>query len=265
MRSTLCKLLLLLVALPLGAASAQDKVIVTAENAKLHGQPALSALGTVLVKGATLTVLERKGDWITVYDGKKQGYVHSAFLTTIAPAPAPEAVVVAPAPVVQQGYPTAPGPQQRQPMVGYQPTQPVPMRTAGMQGFKDPSTSRLFSIVFIGGGQFYSGETMKGLVLAGLGYGSWVALPLFAVSQVDNCASNFNSGNYSYSYGDCGAGSIGTAAIAAYAVSLGTWIYGIMDADNAARRTNMKPVAEWQPAFKTDGKRTYLGMQYNIR
>ena len=170
----------------------------------------------------------------------------------------------APAPAVQQGYSTVMPAAQRQPMA-YQPaSQPVAMRMAGSPGFKDPTISRLLSVVFIGGGQFYSGETKKGLLLAGLGYGSWVALPLFAASKVDNCYTSLNSGNYNTA-GDCGASAIGTAALVSYGVSLGTWVYGIIDADAAARRTNMTPVATWQPAFRTDGKRTYLGMQHSMQ
>lgn len=260
MRNAFMKTLLLVVAIPLGAVGAQEKVVVTAENAKMLVQPSLSGVGTVLVKGATLTVLERKGDWVTVYDGRKQGFVHSAFLTSTVSAPA--VVDAAPAPPTQQGLPVPTYGVQRQQM-GYAPAA-QPMRLPGMPGFKDPNTSRLFSIVFIGGGQFYSGETKKGLLLAGLGYGSWVALPMFALSRVNSCTTDFNNGNFA-DVDDCGASSIGAVALASYAVSLGTWIYGIVDADNAALRTNLKPAMGWQPAFRTDGKRTYLGVQHRVR
>ncbi len=95
-----------------------------------------------------------------------------------------------------------------------------------MLGYKDPGTATLIGVLVTGGGQFYSGETTKGATLLGIGLGSLV---------VGAAASGTSCGTYS-SYSSCSTNTapllLGTLAY------LGTWVYGIMDAGNAARRHN---------------------------
>ncbi|MCU1291633.1 MAG: hypothetical protein JWP08_483 [Bryobacterales bacterium] len=95
-----------------------------------------------------------------------------------------------------------------------------------MLGYKDPGTSTLIGVLVTGGGQFYSGETTKGATLLGIGLGSLV---------LGAAASGTSCGTYA-SYSSCSTNTtpllIGTLAY------IGTWVYGIMDAGNAARRHN---------------------------
>lgn len=115
-------------------------------------------------------------------------------------------IVLAPLAAAQEAPPTQ----------TYQPPPP---------GYKDPSTATLFGVLITGGGHFYSGETGKGLALIGIGYGSYIA------GAVVTAASCNSSGS------DCD--NVAPLLVGA-GVALGSWIYGIVDADDAARRTNAR-------------------------
>lgn len=272
--------LFLLVALPM-AADAQERVIVSGETAKMFKAASFDGVGAPLTRGATLTVLERKGDWVRVYDGKAEGFVHNAYLVAAAPAvPAATTPPQGQYPPQGQQYPP---PTQYPPQGQYPPTAQYPQpsvyptqaqypqpgapamaRMPGSIGYKDPSMARIFSVVVIGGGQFYSGETGKGLVLAGIGYGAPIVASMFIVSSADDCLNDYNNGNYT-ACDDYGAG-VGAAALTSWAVTLGTWIYGIVDADNAAMRTNMKPARfAVAPSIRTDGNRVYGSLNLKFR
>jgi hypothetical protein len=267
--------LLLLVALPF-AADAQEKVVVSGETAKLFKAASFDGAGAPLARGVTLTVLERKGDWVHVYDGKTDGFVHNAYLSAVpaAATPAnagPQAAYQPPPQYPPQGqYPPQAQypPQQPQYPVqaGYPapaPGAPIMARMPGTVGYKDPSMSRIFSIFVIGGGHFYSGETGKGITLAALGYGAPILASMFIVSSADDCINDINNGNY-YACDDYGSSASG-AVLASYAVTLGSWIYGMVDSDNAAMRTNAKPMRfSVTPSVRTDGKRVYGSVSVKI-
>ncbi len=90
--------------------------------------------------------------------------------------------------------------------------------------YKDPGTSTLLGVLVTGGGQMYSGETSKGLTLLGIGAGSLIAGEVMSASS---CLST--SLNSSCNVAPLAIGSL---------VYVGTWIYGLMDAGDAARRHN---------------------------
>ncbi len=91
-----------------------------------------------------------------------------------------------------------------------------------LAGYKDPGTATLFSVLLTGGGHFYAGDTKKGAVLLGVGVGSLIAA---AAATGASC----NGYSCSSSTAPLLLGSL------AY---LGTWVYGIADSGNAARRHN---------------------------
>ncbi len=83
--------------------------------------------------------------------------------------------------------------------------------------FKDPNTATLLSVLITGGGQFWAGDTGRGLLLFGVGNGA----------VLGGCLITANTG----SSGLCAAGAL---------VWLGTWVYGIVDAAPTARRMNQQ-------------------------
>lgn len=84
-------------------------------------------------------------------------------------------------------------------------------------GYKDPGTATILSVVITGGGQLYSGDTRKGVMLLGIGMGG-VTLGYTLAIQSGSAAP----------------------ALLGYAAYLGSWIYGIMDASDSAQRMNAK-------------------------
>lgn len=92
--------------------------------------------------------------------------------------------------------------------------------------YKDPNTSQLLGVVIIGGGHFYSGEAGTGAILLGSAILAPVIGAAIATNNVDN---SLQTGNTSSVTGPVYAG---------IAVTLGAWIYSIVDSPKAARRTN---------------------------
>lgn len=84
-------------------------------------------------------------------------------------------------------------------------------------GYKDPGTATILSVVIPGGGQIYAGDTRRGLTLLGIGWGG-VTVGYTMTIATANAAP----------------------ALLGYAAYLGSWAYGIMDAEDTARRMNAK-------------------------
>jgi TM2 domain-containing membrane protein YozV len=87
--------------------------------------------------------------------------------------------------------------------------------------YKDGTTATLLSLLIIGGGQIYAGETGKGLIML---LGSAVAI------GVGYAASNCGS------YGCETTGPL----VGGYVFALGMWVYSLADAHNAAARHNAR-------------------------
>ena len=100
---------------------------------------------------------------------------------------------------------------------------------APQAGYKDPGTATLLSVVVPGGGQIYSGETQKGLLLLGGGLAGLVLGAAMTTSSAGvSCDDDF----------DCEDDTNYAPAALGYLTYLGTWIYGIIDADDSAARMN---------------------------
>jgi hypothetical protein len=99
-------------------------------------------------------------------------------------------------------------------------------------GYKDPGTSTLLSVVVPGGGQLYSGETQKGLALLGGGLGGLIL----------GTAMTTNSIGASCDYDEftCSDDTNYLPMAVGYLAFFGTWVYGIIDADDSANRMNAK-------------------------
>jgi hypothetical protein len=97
-------------------------------------------------------------------------------------------------------------------------------------GYKDPGTSTLLSVVVPGGGQLYSGETGKGLALLGVGLGGLTVGVAMTSSSVGVSCEGFS----------CEDDTNYVPMALGYVAFFGSWIYGIIDADDSARRMNVK-------------------------
>ena len=97
-----------------------------------------------------------------------------------------------------------------------------------LPGYKEPGTALLFGFLITGGGHFYSGETKKGLILLGSAVG---VLVVGAALSTQSCTqfvfTTYCEANYTPLY-------IGAL------LATGAWVYGIIDADNAAMRANAR-------------------------
>ena len=97
--------------------------------------------------------------------------------------------------------------------------------------YKDPGTSTLLSVAVPGGGQLYSGETRRGATLLGVGVGGVVLGLAATTSSVSvSCDTAY----------DCEDDTNYLPLTLGYAAFLGSWIYGIIDADDSAQRMNAK-------------------------
>lgn len=91
---------------------------------------------------------------------------------------------------------------------------------------KDPGSAQLYSVVVPGGGQIYSGETLKGgVILVGVGVGLGAAAAAVPkLSQDSQARSHYER--------------YGTQLGVGLGVAGALWLYGILDAPHAARRAN---------------------------
>lgn len=98
-------------------------------------------------------------------------------------------------------------------------------------GYKDPGTATLLSVVVPGGGQLYAGDTKRGLTLLGVGMGGLALGTAMTVGSADvDCDDDF----------DCEDDTNYLPMAAGYLVFLGSWVYGIIDADDSAQRMNTR-------------------------
>jgi hypothetical protein len=100
---------------------------------------------------------------------------------------------------------------------------------------KETGTATIISILIVGGGQIYAGETTRGLIMLGAAYGSIIAGAVLSTCDI---------------YSSCSTTPLAIGALAA----LGIYIYGIVDAAPSARRMNAKhgyKVSSLSPVMRT--------------
>jgi hypothetical protein len=101
---------------------------------------------------------------------------------------------------------------------------------------KDPSAATMYAFFLPGSGQMYAGERAKGAGLLALSIvGIGIATKQLSCAAASDCSSTT---------GGMALGAVGMVAF------FGSWLYGIMDAADAARRFNMAhgvPTAGLEP------------------
>lgn len=108
---------------------------------------------------------------------------------------------------------------------------PAAAQQAAGPGYKDPGTAMIVSVLIPGGGQLYSGETGRGLTIMGVGLGGLVLGVAATTASVGvSCDDDFN----------CEDDTNYLPMAAGYLLYFGSWIYGIIDADDSAARMNAK-------------------------
>ncbi|HEU0302715.1 MAG TPA: hypothetical protein VFR37_24855 [Longimicrobium sp.] len=107
---------------------------------------------------------------------------------------------------------------------------PALAQQAPQPGYKDPGTAMLVGVLVPGGGHMYAGETQKGLMLLGVGLGGLVLGTAMTSSSAGiSCDEDVISCEDDTNYLPMAVG---------YLAWLGSWIYGIVDADDSAHRMN---------------------------
>lgn len=95
--------------------------------------------------------------------------------------------------------------------------------------YKDPGTATLISVLMVGGGHFYAGETETGLILVGLSLGAPLAGAYYTATS---CRSDGFFG--------CSNDVSLTPLLVGLGIGIGAHVYGIVDAGAAAQRTNAR-------------------------
>jgi hypothetical protein len=109
---------------------------------------------------------------------------------------------------------------------------PATAQQAQAPGYRDPGTSTLLSLAVPGGGQLYSGETGRGLALLGGGLGGLILGTAMTTNSI--------GGSCDYDALTCSDDTNYVPMAVGYLAFFGTWIYGIIDADDSANRSNVK-------------------------
>jgi hypothetical protein len=221
-RLTLLLTLLLLTALPALAQSFPRQVRVSAATANLRqgagtNQPIVGSIE----RGTILETLSQSGVWYHVRLPAELGlraaeaFVHGSLVEPVRMAePLTNGAPSAPSPAAS----TASGP----------PPRSVPQSAPG---YKNPTAAMLISVLLPGAGHFYTGETKRGALLLGVGVGGLVVGTAMSVSSVGlSCDDDFS----------CEDDTNYLPLIVGYGAYLGSWLYGIVDADASAQRMNTR-------------------------
>lgn len=124
-------------------------------------------------------------------------------------------------------------------------------------GYRDPGTATIYAVVLPGGGQLYSGETGRGLLL--LGGSSAAILAGTALSSEASCKYDASS-PYGLSCKEANRTPLTVGMLA----SLAVWGYGIFDAKKSAERQNLKrgrKAMNVAPIVESVDSRTVMGLQ----
>lgn len=217
MRSRLAALICILCSSAVSAESQTPRQLrITAATANVRQGPGTNEqiIGT-LSTGTILEVVRDVGPWFQVRLSRElgfavaTGYVHGSTAELVRvvqrpqPPPPPPAVVppAAPATTTRVAEPVRQHPGQRP---------------------KDPTMGLLISVVIPGGGHLYAGETKKGGILLGSAFGGIVLGTGLALGAAE--------------HGSAGGASAGL--LLGWGLYLGSWIYGIVDSQDAVRRHN---------------------------
>lgn len=213
--------LLLMSATPTAPILAQtpSQARVTATSANLRQGPNTTEpiLGQVN-QGVILEVTDKTGSWYRVRLSaefglpSQLGYIHSSTVEIIQPSATfrsstSESEVLAP-----------------------RASRSAASRGEPRDGYKEPGTAMLIGVAIPGGGHFYTGETKRGLTLLGIGLGGMFVGTAMTAGSISASCSGFS----------CQDDTNYLPMAVGYLAFFGSWIYGILDADDSARRMNAR-------------------------
>ena len=193
---------------PATAQSQQERMFVNADAVNLRTAPSIDA--TLLVslgKGTEVIVLSREGGWTRVQAKERAGWVRSNLLTAVGNS------VPASAPARQSPQQVSRSTAAEEPR-RVSPSASQPDYGIGGPGYKSPGTATLISVLIPGGGQIWTGETGRGVMLLLAGPGALIV--------------------------GCGLLQSSGLCVGALLVDLAAWGFGIADAASSARRMNAK-------------------------
>lgn len=184
----------------------QERMVVNADAVNLRTTPSINApLLMSLGKGTEVIVLSREGGWTRIQLKERAGWVRSNLLTAVAAsAPAPSQARQSSESATRSAV--AEAPRQVSP-----PAAQVDNGIGG-NGYKSPGTATLISVLVPGGGQIWTGETGRGVMLLLAGPGALIV--------------------------GCGVLQSPGLCVGALLVDLAAWGFGIVDAASSARRMN---------------------------
>jgi hypothetical protein len=106
------------------------------------------------------------------------------------------------------------------------------------EGYRDPGTAVLLELLVPGGGHFYAGESAKGALLLGGSVAAVTAGFAATMASRDPCEREVQFD----AFNQCvrGSGLNWTPLVIGAATAIGIHLYGLIDADDAARRANTR-------------------------
>lgn len=117
-------------------------------------------------------------------------------------------------------------------------TEAAAQRRPGDPGHKSETTAMVAELLFAGAGHFYTGETKRGFAILGGSVGAIVAGGLISGATSDLCEGDV----FELAEQGCKDDWNWTPLLAGVALALGIRVWGVLDADDAARRRNAKPI-----------------------
>lgn len=204
---------------------AQQMASVVVERANLRAAPSLNAkIIVALPRGTSGTISENIDGWSLLTTATRSGWMRSNLLEIAKPVaaeldPATRSQLLAMDTSAFSSSAANPAPS------------PAPFQQVARLSYKDPSTATLLAFLGPGIGHLWAGETRKGATLAIIGYGGLVGGVVLSSSLASDCLG-------SYTYG-ASCESMWWPYLAGFGAYSVAWILGIVDAGNAATRTNL--------------------------